>query len=138
LKDAAETNKGLAKRNEILGKKLEEAYKELKKQGKSAQSEIKAQVNKAARDYVKDVVFRTTKLVSSKKPSEVTKFMSKVYDGIKDELGLVDKKSDDYLDFDDFHRIYQGKLLGYMSTQRSNVQQACLKAVVGTYFTPCF
>jgi hypothetical protein len=64
--------------------------------------------------------------------------MRKVYDEIKHECGLDDNKSDDYLDFDDFHRIYQAPLLSYLSTQRSNVQQACLKAVVRTYFTPCF
>jgi regulator of replication initiation timing len=138
LKKMTDDSKGLITRNQILAKKLEEAYKELKKQGKSTSSEINAQVNNAARDYIKDVVFCTVKLVSSKKTSEVETFMRKVYDGIKHECGLDDNKSEDYLDFEDFCHIYQASLLGYLSTQPSNVQQACLKAVVGTYFTSCF
>jgi predicted nucleic acid-binding Zn-ribbon protein len=138
LLNMTSANRSLVATNNKLTKKLEEAYKELKKQGKSTKAEQNEGILKAARQYLKDIVFRTVKLVSSKKPAEVESFMRKVYYGIKSELGLEDEKSDDSLDFEDFNRIYQSDLLSYFSTQRSNVQQACLKAVIGTYFTQCF
>jgi chromosome segregation ATPase len=45
--------------NKLTTKKLEEAYKELKKQGKSTKSEQNEGILKAAMQYLKDIVFHT-------------------------------------------------------------------------------
>jgi chromosome segregation ATPase len=138
LKEMTDSNQKLIERNTTLNNKLQDAYNQLKKQGKTSKSEQNAQVLKAAKEYLREIVFRTTKLVHSKNKEEVQKFTKKIYDGIKEDLGLEDEHSDDFLEYDDFHRIYQSSMLAYFSAQRCNVQQNCLKAIQGAYFTQCF
>lgn len=126
------TNQSLVSKNQALEKQIQQYTTALKKSKKTCKAEQKSQILTPAKAYLKDVVFRTTKLCSSKVETEVNALAKKVYDGIKGDLGLGDKKGPDYLPLEEFQRIYSGELLKYFSTQRSNVQSACLKAVIGT------
>ena len=117
-----------------LKKTVQEAVNELKKKGKSLECEVASDVLQPAKDALKEIVYRTTKIVSSKKPEELKKMTRAVYNLIKDERGFEDEDSpDDLLSFDDFHRIYKDKLMTYFNSIRQQTQTACSNAVTGTY-----
>ncbi len=130
-------NADLKKRNQELVKRLEEAKKVLQKAQKVLPEEVKDGIKNPARQYLKDVVFRTKKIVSAStendpKNDEVRQLTKKIYDGIKVDCGLV-KGGDDELEFEEFHRIYKGEMTSYHSTLRSSTQTICMRAAFGTY-----
>jgi DNA repair exonuclease SbcCD ATPase subunit len=131
LRDA--TIQELTKERDDLTKKLQAAYEVMKKSNKTIKGEQNKQVLQAARVYVREVVFRTTKLVTKHSAAECRRFTKKVYDGIKKEVGFDGKKdSPDFLSYEDFHRIYLGELLYYLSSLRSTLQTRLQNCVLGT------
>ena len=125
--------KELEESNAALSKKLKEATARLQKSKLSCASEQSKEILSPVKEHMKDVIFRTTKLVSSKKESEVAKLTKRIFDGIKKERGFEDKKSDDYLTLEEFHRIYKAPIMKHLSTLRSSTQTACGYAINGTY-----
>ena len=124
--------------NELVDKfdnckeRLDQCYEALKSKNLAIPAEECADIRDAARAYLKDVLFRTTRLTSSSNPKQVKDLMKSVYNGIKKEMGF-EEQGPDKLAFNDFHRIYQKKLMEYYSGLRSNVQSACKAAIMGKF-----
>lgn len=133
LSKAQKENLGLKHCIDKLNKIVSECLGELKKKGKALKCEMAKEVVGPAKDALKEVVYRTTKLVNSKKDEELKAMMQQIYDEIKEERGFEDEDSpDDYCTFDDFHRIYKDELMKYFNQIRQQTQTACQSAVLGT------
>ena len=126
------TNDRLLRSNQALTNKLEECHAALRRSGKASKSEINKEIEKESKEFMKDVTFRSVKLVTSRKEGEVKKLTDRIYEGIKGKIGLDDPNSGNALSKDEFHRIYHRVLLSYHSTLRSGVQTNCQNAVKGT------
>ena len=114
--------------------RLEQCYEVLNAKNKSIPAEESQDIRNVARAFLKDVLFRTFRLTNSSNPAQVKTLIKKVYDGIKKEMGF-ETEGDDKLEFKEFHRIYQKKLMEYYSGLRSNVQSACKAAIMGKFFS---
>ena len=90
-------------------------------------------VMEAIKAYIKEVLFRTTKFAQH--GSELTRATVKVWEGIKDKLGLEsgnDDDDDDGLDDKEFCEIYEGYVLECLSDRRQYVQTRCGAVCKGT------
>ncbi len=129
-------NTDLKKRNQELVKKLELAKSVLQKAQKVLPEEVKDGIKNPARQYLKDYVFRTKKIVSASTENsdndEVKHLTKKIYNGIKADLEL-EKGGANELEYEEFHRIYKTEMTSYHSNLRSQTQTSCMRAAFGTY-----
>ena len=134
LSEEKAKNLTLEKDVDRLKATVADCLSELRKKNKALKFEVAKEVLDPAKDAVKELVWRTTKLISSKKDTEVEGMTKTVYNAIKDARGFEDKESpDDYLTYEEFHRIYKDELLKYFNQIRQQTQTACQSAVLGTH-----
>jgi hypothetical protein len=98
----------------------------LKSTGKASKAEMRPFITKAAREALKEVVFRKTKLLSSRKTDEVRRMTDEVYDLIKEACAFNKTFTKE-----EFYRIYHKNLMQYFSDIRSQTQTAVAKACFG-------
>ena len=67
---------------------VQDCLGELRKKKKALKFEVAKEVLDPAKDAIKELVWRTTKLISSKKDTEVDAMTKAVYDAIKDARAL--------------------------------------------------
>jgi hypothetical protein len=123
---AVDDFKETKKENEKLREQCQQLMDALKSTGKAAKVEMVDSVKQAARDALRDVVWRKTKLVTSRKEQEVEKLTGYVYDLIVEE-----KKVSPRFTKAEFHRIYQKDLMKHFSNIRSQTQTAVTNACFG-------
>ena len=121
---------------------LKEAQGELKKVNKSVKHEQNGDTLKEAKEYLRDHLFTKVQIIDKdrKKARDAkdgiiaTKLTRPIYDALKHALHFTDVGSDYYLEFEDFHRVYQGPLMDYLNDLRCGKGTKLMWVVLGTYF----
>ena len=79
-------------------------------------------------DWIHDVGFRTVKFA---KGQALDRFVTRVFEAIKDDLDLLNEAADHLSPLDKFTRIYTGYIQKQLGDSRQYVQTQILKACIG-------